>query len=573
MQSRLMVDPVNDGAGCLIFIAIILSSLFCAGASSLVGAGEPPVSSSGGSPKTAVTPAQAPPPAVDFVIPRVPSAAAALALLDLQAQPPEVRIQRRYIWCPEGSTVEWQNAIFTLNSAPNLSSLDVAPPSVFKGALIPVDLSTFIDESNQLSERLATWNSQADIEPYFTQHPVLPCAEYTAIDGKKYNYRQFHLIGQSLGEAGPKLEKLMGNDFADRESFCPIVRVDWFLSRALTPVDGGFYYRWRKLTVGKTKLDDYLLSRGVPRKDIESRNAPDCEICMSKITGRARKLEFLVSSAVKASASRGTIALTFDSRADRVDPRQDAFLSLLDVAPDALEVMVTLPNGWIEYTLWDDKELLLAEADPRVVTDSQVPSPYQNRLVSGISCIRCHGSDEGWRPFANEFKALIGDRGRVLTDTSKGTDADEQFNQWRKTMSQFSGDLLPVVRAAQDDYEFHIHHVLHTTAKLATANVSEMFASYNYTPITAYIASNDLGFKPGKLDKLGVDTFRNVVPPIDYSGLAPDHGFIARLSCVYIDPITAEPKGLTLTRLQWELIYEDTALRSYAALANAKKDK
>ena len=80
------------------------------------------------------------------------------------------------------------------------------------------------------------------------------------------------------------------------------------------------------------------------------------------------------------------------------------------------------PNGHQKFALFGENGELLEKGADNVVSDHRIPSPITTELQSGISCYRCHGSDAGWQPFANDAKRVLG-KTTIFGDVSRPDDA------------------------------------------------------------------------------------------------------------------------------------------------------
>ena len=498
--------------------------------------------------------------------PRIPRVAAELALSDLsRIDDPAIRFQRRYIWCPAGWSndpaiiasavkTEYCAAVVALNTAVAQNSVDYLPQPLFGGALIPVDLATLCPDPHDLEHAIDVWNSLSDAEPYFHAHLTTRFG-----DGKTYTVA---IPAPHLGDAGPSLEALLGNDRPDWHSCCPIVRLDWFLWQSLSSIDGTKYLDFRGLAPGKTKLADYLKSRGIDERFIRGKNADERAAMVSKVTGRAREIDVETGQSIRPSTGFNIAFLTGDNFQGNVNPADNSFASFLDHRHDASEVITFLPSGWPEYTLWNGKDLLLDEADQKIVADHRIPEPFQRRLNGAISCIRCHGGTSGYMPVVNEEQVLLGDRGRVLADVNNRHDAADVT----RIAALTTGDLKFQTSIGQARHQLD-HRVFAATGfgcKEAFGIVAAIYGSHEYAPVDARLACKELGFETLPGDVTGAISFRKAGPAADPQGRYLDDHTAGRLASDYFDDELNVRVGLTVTRREWELFYCDGEDRGFA---------
>jgi hypothetical protein len=502
----------------------------------------------------------------------IPLDATLLAIADAEKLSPEHAFQRRYVWCRNEEEVTAVQMM--VNLAVSRAAYDVQPEVIAGGRLVAIDLRVCSFDDKHFAELLSLWASMSDREPYFhdlTGARRISVKPYRATDGKTYDFKfiPVSIAAHHLGEAGMALESLLGNLLPLEQSVCPIVRADWFVKESSSTIDGGRYYDFRGLKLGM-KLDDYLASRGADQKLIEKLGANERAAMISGVTGKARAITMFQGQGVRVSTGAGVIAITDDPFDANLDPSADPFRQLLDSKSNGHEVFVTLPSGWLEYTLFDGEQKLIAEAPGNLVTDSTVPAPFTARLQSAISCIRCHAPQDGWKPFVNEVQVMLGDRVRPLGDTRNLFDPHSVLSQ---LAAKYSGDLSEAIKVSQDAMDRRVFKVTRKTAADSCLAVANVFNRYEYEHLTARTAAMEIGWEVPAEDKLGVDTFRQLVPPLHADGLFPDDPILSRFHVKHFDIESGQQKGLRNTRRQWELIYPSTMNRNMPLLLKAREDK
>jgi len=473
-----------------------------------------------------------------FAAPAIPAVAAHAAM-----QHPRTEFTR-FLWLR--SPQDYAAVAMTINVAVNQSSVEYAPPVVANGMLALVDLAQLADDEKQLARVVATWDWLAFFDPYF--------------------HLRADIRDKAVVVPAPHLGIAMPVGL--------VYRADWFVAKSLSSIDGGAYLTWRGLTPGKTTLEGYLTSRGASLENSKRLNAVERAGCMSQVTGKPRAIYTFYGQGVRPSTSIPLASVTDDPFDGRIPPDKDPFLSLLNSKPDGHEVFVTLPTGWLEYTLFDGNGKLVAEAPPNLVSDHNVPQPFTRRLHGAISCIRCHGPNDGWQPFRNEVADTFRSHGRLLSDLSKGV--NKQFQATRQIVSFYAADQSDIdgrIQDARDAWDKRVFAVTKLGAKDASAATAAVYDGYEYTLIDASLACRELGFDVPAADTLGTNTFRKLIPPVEASGSIPDHGHVSRLASDYLDLTTKQRKGLTITRRQWEEIYPFLQARAMPVLEQVAREQ
>lgn len=480
-------------------------------------------------------------------LPRIPREAVAVALADMRTLPAAIQQQRIYVWIPDGGHDGANIARLDTNIAISHSPVDYAAGAISGGALLPLDLAALCPDQKDFDNVQAIRLKLGASNPYFCEAVLLS-------DGTIGHRPATH-----LGPAGIELERLAGNEYWDRQSFSPIVEVNWFNRIALSSTFNGLYLEFRGIKPGKTKLSDYLVSRGVDRKFIEKANSDDRIALHSRVTGRARGINFYSSMGVKPSFGSSLVAVTDDNREEDQDTNQNPLYALLHHKPFAHESILTQKNGWPEFGIWDQNELALAEAASSVVTDSRVPPPFPARL-QGALCIRCHSDpkEDGWKPAENEVLALQADAGFTLS-TSDLT----------RLTSLYRGDPALALQLARDNLDRRCFAVSGTGATALLQSASTAYNAYEYAWLDSKRAVGELGGIIGADDAIGNLTFGRMVNILPLP--AADDPILRLLSADRLDLVTAKRKGYQVTRDEFEQVYSAAELRALPQLQGTKK--
>ncbi len=463
--------------------------------------------------------------------PRIPATAVGM-VLELQGQIGR-NDQMRWLWCPAGSDDEYATACVAINVALNRSTTPYRPPRMAGGALVAVDLGQMGDTMEEVAKVTQLWDSLAADEPYFTFTQKV----VTHGDAKKKVADSVATVvspAPHLGEEGAYVG--VGR----------VYRVDQFARRMLSSIDDGQYYAARNIS-SKTKMRDYLRSRGFDLDNAQQRLATDQLVTLSNVTSRVRVVKLGQSQGVKPSKGRGLVSITCDLADKPNDPNRNGFQSLLNESFDAFEVILVLPTGQCEYTLWNSKEELLTEAAPNVATDNTVPKPFNARLQPAISCIRCHSQGEGYQPLASQFIFDNQGYGRVLADLSKGTKASDQFRAIQTIRSRYGASQSEVDHLLQDardslakQYDFVNLREAHG-AKSAYEATSRVVNQYQYRWMNPIDVDRELGIDPGTDP---VAAFNAAIPPLGELVPTGDAGITNRLR-----------SGKEITRQEFESVY------------------
>lgn len=363
--------------------------------------------------------------------PAIPAAAAELAARDFEVRGKNQLIY--YLWSPTASDRDYNAASATLNAVVNQGSCDYVPPRIANGALIMFDLEQLVDNSKQIEK----------LQYLLARVPSAYFFETIVKTDKANKSAKFILPAHHTGAAG----EVLG---------LSIFRVDQFCKLLNFSIDDGLYYQFRGLKAGETKLDPYLESRGFSRKNAKAANAVDELLLKSMVTGSTRAVFIIQGQQTKASVGGATAMITGDVFAGPLDPRKNVFKSIFNEDFDAFEVIITLPSGYQEFTVWDGKGTLLAEAAQRVVTDHTTPQPFPNRLHT-FSCISCHSERDGFQQLVNEQRLIIQRDGRLTNEQGTIT-FNADVTQFYKDPIEGKRVALSRFGARQHDIDAAIDH-------------------------------------------------------------------------------------------------------------------
>lgn len=359
-------------------------------------------------------------------------------------------------------------------------------------------------------------------------------------------------------------------------SRAPVVELNYFIARALAAIKedglyeqllGGLYYELagipragQKSRAGGSDEDALYASIGVGDGSKGSaaalldrlRSDERTAVFRRNLNKKPSRIDWFGTPNSRLSLAAGVVFVTHDLRDKDIEVGQHPIKNLVNFKDAAREVIFTKRNGFQGYALYDSTGKLLEEAAPDVASDWLIPKGQMPRLQSGISCIRCHGAQDGWHPLHNDVKAML--RG--------GIDVFGDIRELNKTIPDtldrlrgwYNGDPRKPLSRARDDYA---EAVLRATGpwrtsktqadvvQLASASVAERWKRYWWDDIDAKVALYELGYRhPGK----ELETFRALLPSIPGQRESP--------------AIAALKAGLSIGRREWILDYGFAADRA-----------
>ncbi len=375
------------------------------------------------------------------------------------------------------------------------------------------------------------------------------------------------------------LQQMLGTE-------APVVSHTYFMRRALSSIQGkglfktlygGLYVNFRGLKKsdkkGVSDLDLLLESlgiggRGKNFKQIfdELRSDRRVAIFRSDVTGKPRRVIILPTLVGEGVA--GVCIITQDLKDESIDVGKHPILNLADSDVDAMEVIYTLANGHLGYDLFNGEGVRQDEVPPDVAQDRTIPTPHTMRLEYPISCIRCHGSDDGWKPLRNDVKRLLAGRLDVFGDvTNKNGEIPDTLDRLAR---QYAGSPNKTLSRARDDFA---ESVLRSTGtwkeskdqtdviKLSCSRIGSIWAAHNYDLVTARTGLIELGFDVP--EERSVAFLKALLPPDQAS----------QVGGIYLeDPrVGALQEGIGIGRTDWDLTYSFSAFRALRSLKDLEK--
>lgn len=509
-----------------------------------------------------------------------PSEAVGLAYADVLTLPEADRPHARYVWVQVPTDEARAVLNFAVQTAVSQSSVLVAPQFVAEGNLLRLDLRSLAPQADQFRRLAEVWESQAD--PYFyfvnkvSSEVVEDVAPYKHTDGKTYNKKRVKKVVDVKAWA---VHTAHGNDGApeglslETKSATPIVAQSHFVSKALSVDNGGLYYRFMGFDAnpaGQKQTDqDFVLSLFGASESASGKLRSDERTAQwfSQVTGKPRRVDFFYGTGVRPSAGVPLVTLTHDPQDGDIDPRQHPVKSLLNSKDRARELILQRPNGTLAYAIFDSNGKLQNTVPDNVAKDHTVPAPFTARLQPAISCISCHGPNEGWQPCPNDVQVMLkaaisGKRFNVFDDESSRDNPQDVLD---RLAGLYSGNIDEPLQLAREAHE-RVCYKIGTAAKWKTeparyartlsATVTSQVYGHWFDPITPQIACRELGYEV--TEDQAAEAFAKLVPllPPNAAGVSTDDPTFATLRA------WTKEHPLRVSRSDWELVFNDAMLRA-----------
>lgn len=253
-----------------------------------------------------------------------------------------------------------------------------------------------------------------------------------------------------------------------------LVRADWFVAKAITTVDNGFYY---ELTgVAEAKNADTLYEQlGIDFRATDRLNVEAWAILIrSGVTNRFRRV-------VRRQGVAGGAWKTEDSIDEAAE--EDPLRNPLNRAHDASEHVLAKSNGLPLLILFDGQGNPVDVAPQNLATD-HTSAHGDGQLAPALSCLVCHREDL-LRPFGNDLSALLA--GDVEAYFARAEDAAKAravlTRQVGKQLERDREDFARAVNAATGGLD----------VEAAAAAVAVLYRSYAFDQVSPDNARRELG--------------------------------------------------------------------------------
>lgn len=557
----------------------------------------------------------------------IPSEAVAEALSDainVQKEDPFALPFTRWLWVQSGEVDDFKALSNCINK---ISRGEITVRPVVRGVLARIDLRWYAGSEQDLKDWLGLWE-QLQFDPWFSTLITKDTLKLLTDDFKQNNSVQvfktkwvWDAVKNDYVDGGKELAAvkisnlklkdvvvvrtnayhLKGSGIEKLQLGCntiaPIVDSRYFTGRVLSThkdkdngkdnlfstVWGGLYYEFAGIRTAikgvKTDFDQLLIDletsiikdEGFQKYFDRLRGKEAAGLIRSDVTGKRRRIIWFPIGRMRLTQGVPAIFITEDVRDRDLDTSTDSIMNLVDFKPAAYEVIFTKPNGEQGYALFDAAGKLLEEGAIDVVTDSMVPAPYPARLQSAISCIRCHGPDDGWKPFVNDVKKLLSKRKLdVFGDTSKGEVNKPISDTVLKLAGQYEGNPTILLMRLRDDYAKSVlastgnwkkDDGQTNTVKLTSAHIAKIWSEDRYNQVDASLALKYMGLPVPENGK-EVEILNRILPPVNLNigGIIPEDPRIAALK-----------DGLKINPFDFAFIYSFALTRALQTVGEDKK--
>lgn len=487
-------------------------------------------------------------------------------IADLQAADPTARLSYRYLWLPSPREASIGALSFVINSAVSRSANMYRFVTLNGNQLVRLDLREICPKAEDYVELTHIWDRLAGIDPYFHigQESLVQVDEFTHTDGKQYSAvrERRGFFSPHLGEAGNMILELTGR--SGGFSAGTILRADWFMTKASTTLQEGQYYQFIGAInrFGKRlNQKEYLTKRGASEQLVESLNSDQrVAIVESRVTGKPRRVDLFRGTGVQISKGTGLISITHDGDDEDKGAATDPLRNLLEFKDKAREVILERPNGLLEFTLFDGQGQLQDVAPPTVVKDHTIPAPHTANLQPMMSCVRCHGPDEGWKPLVNDISKLQAVGVKLAGDLQSKLTVAETIERLN---ALYAGVPELQLIAARTSYSTAIGSI---TAGASTTDIcralSDTYFDYWLTRVTPQTALSELGLLVDS-DAQAATVFRLLIPPL------PQAEGVIQSEDNWIAFLAAE---VPIPRNKWEEVFIDVSLRAAQRLQAIKQN-
>jgi len=499
--------------------------------------------------------------------------AARAALADMQAVSPDKHAVTRYVWLRGGSQDELAVLSYVVNSTLSRVNVGIVPGDVGAmvvlngGKLVRLDLAMLATDADELTELLGTWERLAEVETDFTATvevtELVKVPKYKHTDGKLYTHRRRTSKVQGFAAHVSNEMHELGSKTL---SAVPVIDGRELLRTALSTLEGGLYYEFRG--IGSKNLAAYLRSRGASEEQVAKLDSLEKAVKLrSDITGKERLVSLFRGAGVRASLGGGLVSLTFDPFDESRDVRDSAIRNLLNFRGDGSEVIVELANGFHEFTLWDAAGKLVRSAPSNLASDHTIPEPQTRNLQPGISCIRCHAAEDGWRGFSNDVPKILAAGTDIFGDLSSGADVQKQQ---QLIAGLYGGDWFEAgtgpFAVGRLTYNRAVFRATGRQVNELTATLGQLYNGYAYNDLDVWGVANELGVTGLPASDGNPETDDDVTAAClslrSFIGAAPVNGVVAREDAV----IASVLAGITISRRTWNtakhLSYERCYQRS-----------
>jgi hypothetical protein len=342
------------------------------------------------------------------------------------------------------------------------------------------------------------------------------------------------------------------------QSSVPIYHGPDFIVKALSTRNNGLYNKFVNMPRGKagqTDMQAFIeLFGGETDPAKRKENASYVAIPISGVTFKPRQIEYFYGNKARPAVGPPLVTITHDLRDEDIHDgkltRKTIARNLLNFKGKAFEAIGQRENGMFLYALFNDKEELIDTAPDTVAKDNVHPGI----LETPISCIRCHGPNDGRQPAINGIKSITRGGLDVFDDESSNKDPRETIDL---LVSMYKGDLTKPLMDTRNAYSQTVFILTGgKSVPAVSASVGGMVLDHLHAPITPKKAVLDLGYYV-ETEEDAVRLLARILPPLEPNryGISSEDPLIADLRAWNPrEPILALPQ-------EWKEVLSDALLR------------
>lgn len=299
-----------------------------------------------------------------------------------------------------------------------------------------------------------------------------------------------------------------------------VVRADWFVARAITTVDGGFYYKLTGIAdfADANALYEHL---GIDFRATERLNAEAWSLLVrSDVTNKFRRI-------IRRQGALGGAWKTEDSIDETAD--EDPLRNPLGRQHDASEHVLAKQNGLPLFALYDGAGKLVDVAPQNLATD-HTAAHGDGQLAPALSCFACHREDL-LRPLGNDLRRLLARD--VEAYFARAEDAE-------KATAFYERDMQLALRRDREDFAAAVSQASGGwEASDIAVQLVALYRSYAFEPVTPERARAELGLAPEQV--------------------------LRHVWGQSVDPVLlALCEGMAVQRKQWEASFAEAAMLAHA---------
>lgn len=458
----------------------------------------------------------------------------------------------RYVWIPPWSDEHWIPAVnFALNAVASQSSIIYHATPIANGWMLRVDLKQLAPYPNakgqftDLRNLIDVWDALASDEPYFHIPAVNTGIKDLIIASPTFEPGHAELLESFT--ISPSL----------------VYRADWLLNRMLTNTRGGRYYEFiravvRSSTDRRTDAELFLARHGVFEDlSLQFRADQRVGILFSRATGKPRQVE-----AIRGIGSRqgtGQAWITKDISDEQIDAQNDPLENLSRFTPFAQEFIVEARNGMQHFYLANGRGQQVRSVPENVAIDHTIDAPHTARLEPALSCIACHGDNDGLNPTPNDVQTLLsGSRADIFDDFgARGAVRDDVDDRLANLAGQYAGNFDNRLLMGRASYREAVRRSTQTGPQsigLSVGKISQKVVGicrgYSLARVTPRQALLELGIQSDDETAAGRVVEAFPAPQVQ-------SGVVYR----ELPQLLFLRAGMSISRVQFERAYNDLLLR------------